>query len=141
MKNILVKVFVVLILVGCGNSETEKKISKKEIENKFYEDAEYELESGKEKIALLAIIKNIPSEKLYKILREYYAKTLNVDLDKITVLYSENLVNSISLKYDLPKEKIANLIFSFKYEMMTKKNITDEYEEQMEQEAYENQEN
>ena len=141
MKNILVKVFVVLILVGCGNSETEKKISKKEIENKFYEDAEYELESGKEKIALLAIIKNIPSEKLYKILREYYAKTLNVDLDKITVLYSENLVNSISLKYDLPKEKIANLIFSFKYEMMTKKNITDEYEEQIEQEAYENQEN
>ena len=141
MKNILVKVFVVLILVGCGNSETEKKISKKEIENKFYEDAEYELESDKEKIALLAIIKNIPSEKLYKILREYYAKTLNVDLDKITVLYSENLVNSISLKYDLPKEKIANLIFSFKYEMMTKKNITDEYEEQMEQEAYENQEN
>ena len=102
--------------------------------------SQFDFELDKEKIALLAIIKNIPSDKLYLILREYYSKTLNIDKDICTVLYSENLVKSISLQYNLPKEKIAYLIFSFKYEMITKENITDEYEEQMEQEAYENQE-
>ena len=140
MKKPLIIFITVFLLFACGNSETEKVISKKKIENKFYEDAENELESHKEKIALLAITKNIPSDKLYLILREYYSKTLNIDKDINTILYSENLIKSISSKYNLPKKRIANLIFSFKYEMMTKENITDEYEEQMEQEAYENQE-
>jgi hypothetical protein len=74
-----------------------------------------------EKLMLLSILKKIPQDTLRLVLREYL-KANPEYLDGLGVNKADNLY-SISQKYHISKFKIASIIFSYKYEMLTKEEI------------------
>ena len=121
MKKILF--MLILIVFGCKdketelNEKTEKRKEKAEIPG-TYEDAILDMDA--EKLALLSIIKKIPNDTLHLVLKDYLYKTgffidNNTQVDKV--------IDTISQKYNIPKVKIASLLFSYKYEMLTKDEI------------------
>ncbi|MBK7884590.1 MAG: hypothetical protein IPJ81_13010 [Chitinophagaceae bacterium] len=135
------RVFQIIFLFGIYscNSKKEKELTQKEKQQSLYNIAEIELSNQKEKIALLSFIKKIQYDTLYLILKDYYAQTWNYSYKEDSVVINcSDVINSISKKYNFPKAKVANLIFNFKYEMQTKQDIIDEFQEkqQYEEEQY-----
>ncbi|NCT17249.1 MAG: hypothetical protein GW771_03310, partial [Flavobacteriia bacterium] len=113
-------------------SESEKK--KSEIE-KDYEFADMLLMFEGEKIGLLSIIKDVPSEKIHAVLRDYKAKTMSnssyYSLEDPN--YLVNLIDTIATKNNLSKKLTASIIFSYKYEMITEDEIVENYREYYEE--------
>ena len=62
---------IILICFGCDRSEKNEK-SFESIKNESSEDSKEYVESNNEKIALLAVAKDIPYDTLKSILIEYY---------------------------------------------------------------------
>ncbi len=129
MKKIFYLTILLTIIFSCNNSENND-LTELNKQNELYENADLELENHKEKIVLLSIAKNIPTDSLYLILREYYSKTGNIE-DEINFSYVK-IIDTISIKLKIPKKRIANLIYDFKYEMITKESIEDELFEESE---------
>ena len=124
MKNVLYLATLATIIFSCNKSENKKKLNEEQIQAESYKNADFELESYKEKIALLSIIKNIPTDSLYLVIREYYSKTECLEGNEYEDNYNyTKIVNAISLKLKMPENKIANLIYDFKYEMITKEDV------------------
>ena len=103
----------------------------KEKQEALYANAEFELSYEKEKIVLLSSIKKTNYDTLYLVLRDYYVLTSDntYSEDSIVFIYNK-AINSISKNYNIPKSKVASLIFSFKYEMQTKEDVIDNFKEE-----------
>lgn len=129
---IYIQVTLLLIIIQGCNFSSEKEFTEKEKLDAIYMSAKDELEDHTEKISLLASIKEQSYDTLYGIILDYHAITSDYELvtDSIAVI-SESAISSISRKYNLPKSKVASLVFSYKYEMQTKQEIIENYEEQM----------
>lgn len=125
------KLLLILILIVFGCKDTEKtesikvqKQGKEKKENKRKEKittyADMVLLQDAEKIALLSIIKKIPNDTLHLVLKDYIDKTfpLITDVSKV-----DKIIDDISQKYHIPKVKIASIVFSYNYEILTKDEI------------------
>ncbi len=128
--------FFILLLFICSCSKSKsKKLTDKE---KQEEASNEELSSQKEKIVLLAVIKRTSYDTLYLILKDYYVITADYLSTDSSRFYCEKAIELISEKYRIAKSKVASLIFSFKYEMLSKEEIIQsendkaEYQEQPE---------
>ena len=132
-----------LFFCSCQHSkskeETKKRLSDTEKLEKINERIEDNLSYDKEKIILLAEIRKIPFDTLNFILRDYYVITDTLSSsDKNSKYLYQNAIAKISDMYKISKSKIASLIFSYKYEMLTKEdieesaieNFKDNYEEE-----------
>lgn len=120
MKKILL--LLILLVFGCNDrKETEfikEQEQRKEKKTRTYADAILELDA--EKLALLSIIKKIPNDTLHLVLKDYLNKTISSvsDINKV-----DKIIDTISQKYHISKIKIASLVFSYNYEMITKDEI------------------
>jgi hypothetical protein len=120
MKKLLL--VLILIVFGCKDKEPEKVIPKAPVKVvNPYGHADTFLKMESEKLMLLSILKKIPQDTLRLVLREYL-KANPEYLDGLGVNKADNLY-SISQKYHISKFKIASIIFSYKYEMLTKEEI------------------
>ncbi len=120
MKKILL--ILIFMVFGCKDKEPEKVIAKepaKVVDPYSYTD--FILSTDTEKLMLLSILKKIPQDTLRLVLREYL-KANPEDLDGLGVNKADNL-DTISQKYHISKFKIASIIFSYKYEMLTEEEI------------------
>ena len=130
MKKLLL--LIILIVCGCKDTEETKSIKiqeqrkekgenkRKEKKEKITTYADMILELDAEKLALLSIIKKIPNDTLHLVLKDYINKTfpLVTDVSKVN-----KIIDDISQKYHIPKVKIASIVFSYNYEMLTKDEI------------------
>lgn len=122
MKNILL--LLILLVFGCNDrKETEfikEQDQRKEKEKKTRTYADAILELDAEKLALLSIIKKIPNDTLHLVLKDYLNKTISSvsDVNKV-----DKIIDTISQKYHISKIKIASIVFSYNYEMITKDEI------------------
>ncbi|SHM05296.1 hypothetical protein [Flavobacterium xinjiangense] len=126
VKNGLILGGVLLLTLGLfyyssGDTGPKKELSKKEQQIDQYFLADLELESEDEKITLLSILKNTSKDSIILVMRDYL---LNTENDSIPY---KDIINTISQKYNMRNRKVASIIFSYKYEMLTKDNITDEF--------------
>lgn len=130
MKKYIQIIFLLLSISSCS-TETKKELPEKEKTISKYELADIELMDQKEKIILLSVIKEVSYDTLYHILKDYYAVSNNYTfLSDKDVIICTKTINSISEKYQIPKSKVASLIFCFKYEMQTKQEIKDEIDQE-----------
>jgi len=125
MKNLIILILSV-IFYSCdySSSKTERK----------YESANdqlfVELMMGfdGEKIGLLSIIKQVPYEQVNSVISDYLTDSFkHLIIKQNNPEYFVNLVDSIALKNNLSRELTASIIFSYRYEMITKEEIVDEY--------------
>jgi hypothetical protein len=138
MKKYIQIIFLLLFISSC-RTDTKKELPKKEKTVSKYELADIELMDQKEKIILLSAIKEVPYDTLYHILKDYYAASDNIIfLSDKDVINCNKTINSISEKYQIPKSKVASLIFCFKYEMQTKQDIKDEIDQETQYQQDEN---
>lgn len=104
---------------GCNDKEPEKVAAKITAELPDpYRFADYELRTNSEKLMLLSILKKIPKDTLQLILRDYIKK--NPLPEYVTAVDN---IDTIAQKYNISKFKIASIIFSYRYEMLTKDEI------------------
>jgi hypothetical protein len=121
-KEVLGLTFMILFLFGMcyfskEQNEPKKKLSKKEIKEDRYFFVDRELASSQEKVVLLSVLKNIPKDSIMLVMREYLINTEN---DSISY---KNSIDLISEKYNVPLSKVAGIVFSYKYETLTKEDI------------------
>lgn len=131
MKKITL-ILILLLICSCGKSKKDEKTSEEMKLQRFNESKEY-VEYYEERVSLLAIAKGIPGETLKSILIDYYAAT--TALENVRIKDNENIITTISNKVNLPKSKVASLIYNFEYEMLTRDEIFDSETEKHEQEA------
>lgn len=111
--------------------ETAKKQEKAEpLSKESKEERRYKRELrqiDQEKIALFSIIYKIDKTKIVDIIVLYETKIgYNDDAD-----YLEKVIDTISEKKQFPKEEVAKIIFSYKYELLTKQEIEDNYSDEL----------
>lgn len=128
MKPLLIFWVAIILFYGCDNYKPKQEINVKQSETKklekVYERIKDNLSYDKEKIILLSEVRKIPFDTLNLILRDYYVvtDTLSSSDENSKYLY-QTAIAKISEKYRFSKSKIASLIFSYKYEMLTKEDI------------------
>ena len=131
-KQILVIGLIILSifwLTYCGKEkkEPEKVLTEKKIAENKYSYADSELKDNQEKITLLSFIKNTPKDSINLVIREYLMKTEYEDV------FFEKYVEQVAKKYSISPKKVASIIFSYKYEVLTKdeieENVIDELSE------------
>lgn len=136
MNKIILLFLITTILISCNLSTKENKPKKSKIETD-YEIADMYLEYDAEKIGLLSIIKNVPHEKANSVLRDYLAKTHNSTLLLMERPdYIVKVVDTIAQRNNLPNNVTASIIFSYKYEMITRDEIIEEKMDEMQYEDY-----
>ena len=119
------------ILNSCFDKASKKdKIKLNKVEDAS-QIADFELEFENEKIALISIIQGISTDSVKLVLRDYFTKNyLSNDIENE---FTEKIIDTISEHRKMSKQKIASIIFSFKYEMQTKteieENAIDTYED------------
>ena len=124
-----------LFFLSCGNKQSDEETSKlnKTKTNQTSTGFDFVTSLDNEKLALIAIMKNIPEDTLGLIMKDYIVATednwesIEKDFD-----YTK-IVNSLSTKYKMKRTKIANIIFSYKYEMVTKDEIQENFRESIEE--------
>jgi hypothetical protein len=115
-----------ILIISCRDEKiieekTEVVSNKKtEIANP-YSLEDFILEEQSEKIVLLSIIKNIQQDTLRFVLREYLKE--NPEITATINKTYEKSIDAISKKYHISKPKIASILFSYRYEMLTKDEI------------------
>jgi hypothetical protein len=124
--------FLILIssISGCNNSKPKKVLSEKEKQVQWVKE---ELSDFSEKIVLLSTIKRISYDSLYQIFTDYHIIVDYASSDSLKFC-SEKAINYISGKYHISKRRVASLVFSFKYEMLSKEEIVDDELEKLEEE-------
>lgn len=122
MKKILL--ILILIVFGCKDKEETEFLESQEKIKKEYDKAhsltDVLLDFDGEKLALLSIIKNTPNDTLRLVLKEYLKKTFPLVTDASKV---DKIIDTISQKYHISKIKVASIVFSYNYEMLTKDEI------------------
>lgn len=143
MRTLIGLLFITLVSLGCKQStSTEKEKTESsgtEKLDRISERIEENLSDEKEKVILLSQISNIPFDTLNLLLRDYYIATDTLSsFDKNVKDIIQNTIATISKTYKISKSKVASMVFSYKYEMLTKgeieeraiENIADEYHEE-----------
>lgn len=110
-----------IFIYSCGSSVVKPELTRTEKEQLQLKFTERKLNHYKEKIVLLSAIKGVPYDTLYLILRDYYSQMDYLGNDDGNTL--KNALTYTSEKHNLAKPKIASIIFSFKYEMLTQEEI------------------
>jgi hypothetical protein len=105
----------------CTQKKEQNKESKKDMINGKYWLADSELKDNREKITLLSILKNTSKDTVTIVLRDYLLFTEN---DSISF---EKVIAVISEKHQISKHRIASIVFSYKYEMLTQEDVIDDY--------------
>ncbi|MFV8352021.1 hypothetical protein [Flavobacterium sp. XS2P14] len=130
MKKLLL--ILILIVFGCKDTEETESIKMQEQENEKGKNkrkdkkektttyADMVLKLDAEKLALLSIIKKIPNDTLHLVLKDYIDKTFPLVTDVAKI---DKIIDNISQKYHISKVKIASIVFSYNYEMLTKDEI------------------
>lgn len=130
-KLLLILIFTTL---GCNDKKETEFLESQEKIKKEYDNAhsltDVLLDFDGEKLALLSIIKNTPNDTLRLVLKEYLKKTLPLVTDASKI---DKIIDTISQKYNISKIKVASIVFSYNYEMLTK--------DEIEQSAVENEQN
>lgn len=103
--------------------KSKKELPKKEQQTDRYFLADLELEIEDEKITLLSILKNTSKDSTILVMRDYL---LNTENDSIPY---ETVVSTISQKHNMPKRKVAGIVFSYKFEMLTKEDVEEDFME------------
>lgn len=143
MRTLFSLLLLSLVFWSCQHSKAKEEPKKilsdtKKIE-KITEHIEETLSYDREKVILLSQIRRIPFDTLNFILRDYYVATDTVSsFDKNSKYLYQSAIVKIANTYKITKSKIASLIFSYKYEMLTKEdieesaieNFKDNYEEE-----------
>lgn len=125
---ILLSIIAILIYFSIREKEPKEKLTKKEKKIDKYWLADSELENADEKIALLSILKNTPKDSITLVMRDYL---LNTENDSIPF---EKVITGISEKYHISKHRIASIVFSYKYETLTKDDVENEVIDRMTEE-------
>jgi hypothetical protein len=120
MRKLTIPLFVSLVLISSCKIKSKPQPTKAEIEKVQMEMAENEANDDKEKIVLLSIIKQMPYDTLFSILRDYYFAVSNTNND-----YQKAVFYTVS-HHGFSEKKIASVIFSFEYEMMTRGDILED---------------
>ena len=128
MRIFYILVVLLLFFCSCHNSkpkeESKKVLSEAEKLEKTYKRINEDLSYENEKIILLSEIRKMPFDTLIFILRDYYVITDTVSSSDINSKYLyQSSIAKISERYKISKSRIASLIFSYKYEMLTKEEI------------------
>ena len=113
---------IILVFLAISCKKREESNSKRNV--KKISDADLELIGNEEKIALLAIAKGMNYDSLYSILKDYYT---NVG-DSTDALSYTKAVMVTSQKYSISNRLVAKIVFSYKYEMLSKEEIVSESE-------------
>lgn len=111
--------FCVFLVYSC-NETKEKKVDKLEEEQKALEKVENELNNNGEKIYLLAEANRLPFDTVYNLFRDFYL------IYNKEGSYMEDALNYTVSKHSIAKSKAAALVFSYKYEMLTREEIFDD---------------
>ncbi len=99
------------------------KIQKLQNENNRIDDL---LSNEKEKIILLSEIRKIPFDTLNLLFRDYHVFTDIVSSSDVNSKYLyQTAIEKISDRFKITKSKVAALIFSYKFEMLTKEDIVE----------------
>jgi hypothetical protein len=119
MKKLLLIISLAIFICSCGHKAHVPTQAEKEMEQHKFTDQELSLDT--EKITLLSEIRNIPFDTLYSILNDYSFK---LDLDP--GIPAQQALTYTVARHSYSKKQIASIIFSFKYEMMSRDDILDE---------------
>lgn len=143
MKALFTLFILLQFVCSCQDSEPKEETKKVTTETEKLQAVndriEDDLSSEKEKIILLSEVRKISFDTLNLILRDYYVITDTLSSSDQNSKYQyQSAVAKISDRYKISKSKIASLIFSYKYEMLTKEdigesaveNFKDNYEEE-----------
>jgi len=143
MKTLFVLLILLQFFCSCQDSK-QKKAEKKiltEVEklDNLKENIERKLSYEEEKIILLSEISKTPFDTVNLIIRDYYliTDTISSSVENSSKLFQDAIVK-ISDNYKISKSRIAALLFSYKYEMVTKEelelgaveDVTDNYKEE-----------
>lgn len=132
MKKIILLSLVALFYSACNNSTSTNKEPEKSQTELDYEIADMFLEFDAEKIGLISIIKDIPQEKANSVLRDYLAKTFRSTIQTMEdPSYVVKVIDTIANENDLSKKLTASIIFSYQYEMITRDEIIEDYQDEM----------
>lgn len=130
MKTALI--ILLIVLTSCTdetarNPEKSRTPTKESKEQRRYES---EIESlDPEKIILFSVIYKLDKNKIADIIALYETKIdYSDDLDFI-----EKVIDTIANTKNLTKEKVAKIIFSYKYELLSKQEIEDNYLDDIQQ--------
>jgi hypothetical protein len=128
MKTLFTLFILLQFFCSCQDSKPKKEekkiISETEKLEKLNDNIERQLSYEKEKIILLSEIRKIPFETVNLILRDYLVITDTVSsTDENSKQLFQSAIVKISDKYKISKSRIATLLFSYKYEMITKEEI------------------
>lgn len=131
MRYLLLALTSIQLITSCHDSKPEVQkeniIAKSEeeiIQNKIELIEKGLRRDDFEKINLLAEYNKIQVDSLISIIRDYLVftrKSLNADLSKEERYKSS--FTKLNHRYKLSKKKLASLIFSYKYEMITREEI------------------
>lgn len=132
MKYILQVVLLISLLSSCNDPKPVKieapikeKTEAERLQDRVSNIKRY-LDYEKEKINLLAEFHNLNFDTVNNIIKEYLVITLTVrSSDKNAKQIYQSAIAKISLSNKISKSKIASLLFSYKYEMITKKDIAE----------------
>jgi hypothetical protein len=120
MKKAIVFLTIILIF-GCNDVNSKKEVEK---ENKDTNKNEYgsfllDFTPNDEKISLLAIAKNVSEDTLSFIITDY-RKEIDKEMETFDQKIDyKKIISELSKKYNFTQSKIANLIYSYEYEMIT----------------------
>lgn len=128
IKILFIVIISLMSILSCKHSkskeESHKPLNETEKLERISAQIEERLSCQKEKIILLSEIRKISFDTLNLIIRDYYVITDTVsDSDKDSKFLYQNAIARISQSFKIQKAKIATLIFSYKYEMLTKEEI------------------
>ena len=133
----MIKTFFLILIttfISCNESNSqepsERNTEKSAIE-RDYDIADMFLKFDSEKIGLISIIKNVPQEKANAVLRDYLAKTMTSIQSMEDQNYIVKVVDTIAKKNNLSKKLTASIIFSYQYEMITRDEIIESYQEEI----------
>lgn len=130
MKAVIIYFIFILFLGSCSsrNEPAIKAANDKGNQEAAYLHADKTLSEQQEKIQLLSIIAKCPTDTLSLILKDYIVKTTQ---EKDSKVRSANLfskaIDSISENYNIPRQKIASIIFMYQYEMVSNDEVIDEF--------------
>ena len=120
-----------LLFFGCNKKEEVKENESSEDNGQevsaFFTDLILNQED--EKIALLSIIKNTQKDTVKLILKEYLSEADNVFKSQENKTDYLKIIDLISNKFNMNKNKVSSIIFSYKYEMLTQEDVVNEYKE------------
>ncbi len=115
---------IAFLILGCSDKKATKEKNNSALTPISADSLVQEYFLENEKIFLLSYIKNIPEDTIKVILTEYLSKSsFNYFYDDKSEPIMDDVITSISQKRKISKSKIASIIFSYKYEMLTKEDL------------------